>query len=43
MPQNKWIVMIIAIAIVFGLIIVTNAHFNIGVGMGDKTATVSVE
>ena len=43
MWNNKWVVMIIVAAVVFGLIIVTNAHFNFRAGMGIKTFFIGLE
>lgn len=43
MNLPKWAWIIIAAAIVFGLLIVTNAHFGANVGMGSKSFTVGVQ
>lgn len=42
MNLPRWVWIIIAIAIVFGLLIITNAHFGASVGMGSKTFNIGV-
>ena len=41
--NNKWIQIIIVVAVVAGLLIVTNAHFSISAGMGSKTFSIGVQ
>ena len=41
--NNKWVVLIIVVAVIFGLLIITNAHFSASVGMGSKTFSVGVQ
>jgi hypothetical protein len=43
MLNNKWIILLIVCVIVFGILIITNAHFNVGGGMGNKTIQLGVQ
>jgi len=41
--NNKWVVLIITLAVIFGLLIITNAHFQISAGMGQKTFSIGIQ
>jgi len=43
MLQNKWIMLIIIVAVIVGLLIVTQAHFGLSVGMAGKTFQIGVQ
>lgn len=43
MNLPKWVWVIVGVAIVFGLLIITNAHFGANVGMGNKTFSIGVQ
>ena len=41
--NNKWVIGIITVAIIFGVLIITNAHFGISLGLGQKTFNLSLQ
>ena len=43
MLNNKWVILIIVCAVIFGLLIVTQAHFGINAGMAGKTFQIGVQ
>ena len=41
--QNKWIVLIVTVAVIAGLLIILNAHFSFTAGVGSKTFSIAIQ